>query len=100
MVTRTISALAGLLILMGAAPAFAQPYSGKTVTIIVGYKPGGGYDSTARLLARHLPKHIPGKPTVIAQNIPRLNSIIASNHLDNVAKPDGLTIGALNPHLP
>jgi tripartite-type tricarboxylate transporter receptor subunit TctC len=81
--------------------AAAQPnFSGKTITIIVGYKPGGGYDSTARMLARHLPQHIPGKPTVIVQNMPGGNSIIAANHMYNVAKPDGLTIGTFNRNLP
>jgi tripartite-type tricarboxylate transporter receptor subunit TctC len=80
--------------------AAAQSFAGKTVTIIVGYKPGGGYDATARLLARHLPKHIPGNPTVIVQNMPGGNSIIAANHLYNVAKPDGLTIGTFNRNLP
>ncbi|HJY76053.1 MAG TPA: tripartite tricarboxylate transporter substrate-binding protein [Burkholderiales bacterium] len=77
-----------------------QPYAGKTVTIIVGYKAGGGYDATARLLARHLPKHIPGKPTVIVQNMPGANSMIAANYVYNVAKPDGLTIGTFNRNLP
>src|SRR5262245_41315525 len=77
-----------------------QPYAGKTVTIIVGYKAGGGYDATARLLARHLPKHIPGKPTIIVQNMPGANSMIAANHVYNVAKPDGLTIGTFNRNLP
>src|ERR1044071_654284 len=81
---------------------FAQPspYAGKTVTIIVGYKAGGGYDATARLLARHLPRHIPGKPTLIVQNMPGANSMIAANHVYNVAKPDGLTIGTFNRNLP
>jgi tripartite-type tricarboxylate transporter receptor subunit TctC len=90
-------------VLLGAVAftAAAQPnFSGKTVTIIVGYKAGGGYDATARLLARHLPKHIPGKPTVIVQNMPGANSIIAANHIYNVAKPDGLTIGTFNRNLP
>jgi len=77
-----------------------QPYAGKTVTIIVGYKAGGGYDATARLLARHLPKYIPGKPTVIVQNMPGANSMIAANYVYNVAKPDGLTIGTFNRNLP
>ena len=81
--------------------AAAQPnFSGKTVTVVVGYKPGGGYDATARMLARHLPNHIPGKPTVIVQNMPGGNSIIAANHIYNVAKPDGLTIGTFNRNLP
>jgi tripartite-type tricarboxylate transporter receptor subunit TctC len=80
--------------------AAAQNFAGKTVTIVVGYKAGGGYDAMARLLARHLPKHIPGKPTVIVQNMPGANSIIAANHIYNVAKPDGLTIGTFNRNLP
>ena len=81
--------------------AAAQPnFAGKTITIIVGYKPGGGYDGTARMLARHLPQHIAGKPTVIVQNMPGGNSIIAANHMYNVAKPDGLTIGTFNRNLP
>lgn len=77
-----------------------QYYAGKTVTIIVGYKTGGGYDATARLLARHLPKHIPGKPTVIVQNMPGANSLIAANHVYSVAKPDGLIIATFNRNLP
>src|SRR3954466_1668898 len=93
-----------LLAVLAAIPVvgFAQPspYAGKTVTIIVGYKAGGGYDAVARVLARHLPKHIPGKPTVIVQNMPGGNSLIAANHVYNVAKPDGLTIGTFNRNLP
>ena len=89
-----------VLALLLAAPAAAQHYAGKTVTIIVGYKTGGGYDATARLLARHLPKHIPGKPTIIVQNMPGANSLIAANHIYSVAKPDGLIIGTFNRNLP
>lgn len=89
-----------VLALLLAAPAAAQYYAGKTVTIVVGYKTGGGYDATARLLARHLPKHIPGKPTIIVQNMPGANSLIAANHVYNVAKPDGLTVGTFNRNLP
>jgi tripartite-type tricarboxylate transporter receptor subunit TctC len=87
--------------LAAASPfALAQSFAGKTVTVIVGYKPGGGYDATARLLARHLPKHLPGRPTVIVQNMPGANSVIAANHAYNVAKPDGLTIATFNRNLP
>ena len=89
-----------LIAALAAAPAWAQYYAGKTVTMIVGYKTGGGYDATARLVARHLSKHIPGKPTVIVQNMPGANSIIAANHVYNVAKPDGLTIATFNRNLP
>src|SRR5438270_4915938 len=92
-------ALAALLAALPLAAA-AQSFAGKTVTIVVGYKPGGGYDATARLLARRLPDHLPGKPTVIVQNMPGGNSIIAANHMYNVAKGDGLTIGTFNRNLP
>src|SRR5204862_4531999 len=90
------AALAALPVIAAAQPNF----SGKTITIVVGYKPGGGYDATARMLARHLPNHIAGKPTVIVQNMPGGNSIIAANHIYNVAKPDGLTMGTFNRNLP
>jgi tripartite-type tricarboxylate transporter receptor subunit TctC len=95
-------ALYAAFALAASAPgiAHAQYYAGKTITLIVGYKTGGGYDATARLLARHLPKHIPGKPTIIVQNMPGANSLIAANHVYSVAKPDGLTIGTFNRNLP
>ena len=92
--------LAALAALPLIATAQSSPYAGKTVTIIVGYKAGGGYDATARMLARHLPKHIPGKPTIIVQNMPGANSLIAANHVYSVAKPDGLTMGTFNRNLP
>ena len=96
-----LAALAALpLSLPLSAGAQPQPYAGKTVTIVVGYKAGGGYDATARLLARHLPKHLPGKPTMIVQNMPGANSLIAANHVYSVAKPDGLTIGTFNRNVP
>jgi tripartite-type tricarboxylate transporter receptor subunit TctC len=79
--------------------AQSPTYEGKTITIVVGFKAGGGYDRTARLLARHLPKYIPGKPNVIVQNMPGANSITAANHVYAVAKPDGLTIGTFNRNL-
>jgi tripartite-type tricarboxylate transporter receptor subunit TctC len=89
-----------LLALMLPAAVQAQYYAGKTLTIVVGYKTGGGYDNTARLLARHLPKHIPGRPTVIVQNMPGANSVIAANYLYGVVKPDGLSVGTFNRNLP
>ena len=92
-------ALIGALALAAAAPQAAAQFEGKTVTIVVGFKTGGGYDRTARILARHLPKYLPGKPNVIVQNMPGANSIIAANHVYGVAKPDGLTIGTFNRNL-
>src|SRR5881396_927339 len=95
-------ALAALVLPIAATaqPTQVPNFAGKTVTIVVGYKPGGGYDATARMLARHLPSHLPGKPTVIVQNMPGGNSIIGANHMYNVAKPDGLTVGTFNRNLP
>ena len=77
------------------ARAQAPFYQGKTITIIVGYLNGDGYDIWARLLAAHMNKHIPGNPGFLVQNMPGAGSRIAANHIYNVAKPDGLTMGAI-----
>jgi tripartite-type tricarboxylate transporter receptor subunit TctC len=71
----------------------AGPFEGKTIRIIVGVPAGGGFDAYARTIARHMSKYIPGKPTIIVENMPGAGSMIAANYLFNVAKPDGLTIG-------
>src|SRR6266496_2943116 len=68
-------------------------YKGKTVRIIVGFPAGGGYDSYSRVIGRHLGKHIPGNPTVIVDNMPGAGSIVAANHIFNVAPKDGTIIG-------
>ena len=68
-------------------------FDGKTVRIVVGFSAGGGFDAYARAIARHLGKHIPGKPTIIVDNMPGAGSLIAANFTYNQAKPDGLTIG-------
>ncbi len=68
-------------------------YQGKTVRIVVGFTPGGFYDRWARLLARYMPKYIPGQPEFIVQNMPGASSVIAANYVYNVAKSDGLTLG-------
>ncbi len=78
----------------------APYYAGKVIKIVVGYKPGGGYDRMARLVAKHLPRHIPGNPTVIIENMEGASSIIAANYVYNIAKPDGLTIGTFNRAIP
>lgn len=89
------------LISLNRPEASAAPYyEGKVIRIVVGYKPGGGYDRMARLIARYLPKYIPGKPSVIIENMEGASSIIAANYVYNVAKPDGLTIGTFNRALP
>jgi tripartite-type tricarboxylate transporter receptor subunit TctC len=71
-------------------------YEGKLLKIVVSFPPGGGYDRMARILAKHLPKYIPGKPTIIVENMPGASGMIGANHIYNIAKPDGLTIGAIN----
>jgi tripartite-type tricarboxylate transporter receptor subunit TctC len=88
-------------IIATAAPLFAQNdfYKGKTITIIVGTKAGDAYDLYPRLMAEYLPKYLPGSPNVIIQNMPGAASMIAANNVYNVAKPDGLTIGAIYPAL-
>lgn len=66
-------------------------YKGKTIRIVVGFTPGGSYDRMARLLAPYMSKYIPGSPEIIVQNMPGASSLIASNYVYNVAKPDGST---------
>jgi tripartite-type tricarboxylate transporter receptor subunit TctC len=75
------------------AQSAADFYRGRTVTLIVGYSSGGGYDTYSRILARHLGKHIPGNPTVVVQNLPGAGSLKLANVLYNVAPKDGSTIG-------
>lgn len=75
-------------------------YEGKIFRIVVGSRPGGGYDRMSRVLAKYLPKYIPGKPTIIVENVPGAASLIAANNLYNLEKPDGLTIGTFNQGLP
>jgi len=67
-------------------------YKGKTITVLINYANGGPTDIEGRLVAKHLPKHIPGKPFVIVNNMPGAGGITATNYLGEVAKPDGLTM--------
>jgi tripartite-type tricarboxylate transporter receptor subunit TctC len=96
-----VGILAVLLFLVAAVPAQAQTpfYQGKTITIVVGTKAGDVYDLYPRLLSEFLPKYIPGQPNIIIQNVAGAASLIAANQVYNVAKPDGLTLGAIYPAL-
>ena len=79
--------------LAGSSPLEAQSFfAGKTVRIIVGLAPGGGFDTYARLVARHLGKHIPGSPGIVVENMTGAGGLISANHLYRVAKPDGLSL--------
>ncbi len=85
------------------APEESHPapfYDGKTIRMIVGTEPGGYYDVQARLLSKYLPKYIPGKPTIVIENMPGAAGVVAANHLYNSAKPDGLIIGTVLRGLP
>jgi len=91
------------LFMLGFVAASAQAqtpfYQGKTINIVVGTKAGDVYDLYPRLLAEFMPKYIPGSPNIIIQNVPGAASLIAANQVYNVAKPDGLTLGAIYPAL-
>ncbi|HMA72106.1 MAG TPA: tripartite tricarboxylate transporter substrate-binding protein [Xanthobacteraceae bacterium] len=71
----------------------ADFYAGKNVQLVIGYATGGGYDDYARLLGRHIGRHIPGHPTVVVQNMPGAGSIRAANYLYNIAPKDGTVFG-------
>src|ERR671922_2138450 len=74
-------------------------YEGKTVTLIIGAKGAGSLIAATQIMAHHLGKYIPGKPTVIVHEMPGAAHLLATNHVFNVAKPDGLTILASNPNV-
>lgn len=94
-------ALVLIAMCLRAAPAFAQAdlYKGKTVTIVVGYSSGGGFDLNARMLARYIGKHIPGAPQIVVQNMPGAASLRAVRYLDGGAPTDGTTLAMLDPGL-
>lgn len=83
-----------------ATPAVESFYRGKTVTIVIGYPPAGANDVYARMVARHIGRHIPGSPSVVPRNMPGAGSLIAANHIFNVAPKDGSVLGLLVPTLP
>jgi tripartite-type tricarboxylate transporter receptor subunit TctC len=96
--SRILIALAALLgsavavIDAAKADAVADFYKGKTMSLIVGFPPGGGYDTYVRVLARHLGRFVPGNPSVVASNMPGAGSLTSANFTYNKAPPDGLTL--------
>ena len=84
--------------------AFAQPvadfYRGKTISVQIGYAPGGAYDLSARVLARHMGRHLPGEPTVVAKNMPGAGSLKLANYLYSVAPRDGTEFGIFGRTIP
>ena len=77
----------------GAMADVAEFYKGKSITIIVGYPPGGGYDAYARALTKFMGRHIPGNPTLLMRNMPGAGSLVAANHIYNSAAKDGTVVG-------
>jgi tripartite-type tricarboxylate transporter receptor subunit TctC len=92
-----VACVATMALLPGHRAAAADPvadfYAGKTVKILVGFGPGGGYDLYARTLARHLGRHIPGNPSILVQNMPGAGSLKVVNYLYGVAPKDGTALG-------
>ncbi len=100
----TACAVAAAALLTLAAPSSAQSvadfYRGRTLTMLISYTVGGGYDLYARVLARHLGKHIPGNPTVVPENMPGAGGLRASNFLYSAAPRDGSVIGTFSRSIP
>jgi len=90
-------ALAAVLAVLSFAAARADGvedfYKGRTVTVVIGYSVGGGYDLYARALAAHMGRHIPGNPTIVPQNMPGAGSLKSINYLYSVAAKDGSVFG-------
>ncbi|MGE5539791.1 MAG: Bug family tripartite tricarboxylate transporter substrate binding protein [Gemmatimonas sp.] len=97
-------AAAALAAICAAAPAFAQSgsdfYKGKTVYLWIGEAPGGDYDTWGRLVAAHIKDHIPGEPSIVAQNVEGAGGMVAINRLANTAPKDGTVFGNVNRGLP
>jgi tripartite-type tricarboxylate transporter receptor subunit TctC len=95
--TLCVSAGIGAAILSGNvhAEAVVDFYRGKSITMLIGYTSGGGYDIYARVLSRHMGRHIPGNPGIVPQNMPGAGSLRLANFLYNAAPRDGTTIGMI-----
>ncbi|HYI90125.1 MAG TPA: hypothetical protein VEY05_09525 [Beijerinckiaceae bacterium] len=90
-----LTALAGLGAGAAAAQTGGESLAGKTVSMVIGFGPGGGYDQWGRAVARHIGKHLPGNPTVVPQNMPGAGSLLAANHIYNTAPKDGTVMGII-----
>jgi tripartite-type tricarboxylate transporter receptor subunit TctC len=91
------AAIISALIFAGPAPATAQSdlLAGKSVQMIIGFGTGGGYDLWGRTVGRHIGRHLPGRPSVIPQNMPGAGSYVAASHIYNVAPKDGTVLGII-----
>ncbi len=98
---RMIMSLAvALALFLGHAAVGAEEfYKGKNLRMLVGFSPGGGYDTYTRFVARYIRQYIPGSPTPVVQNLPGAGSLVTANFIYKKAKPDGLTLGVWSPGL-
>lgn len=96
----TCAAIAGLALASGITQAAEPFYEGKRVTLVVGYSPGGGYDTYSRLLAEHMEKHLPGNPNIVVKNRTGAGSIVAANYIATNAPKDGTVFGTFTRSLP
>jgi tripartite-type tricarboxylate transporter receptor subunit TctC len=88
--------LAAALCFVGQGARAEDFYRGKTVNIIVGFSPGGGFDINARLLSRHMGRHIPGRPDMVVTNMPGAASLTGVQYLENIAPKDGTALATFN----
>ncbi len=93
-------ALSSATLFAAQAQDVASFYKGKTISVVIGFSPGGGYDLYARVVAKYLGRHIPGEPTLIAQNMPGAGSLRAAMYLYSVAPKDGTAIGIFSRGMP
>ena len=84
----------------GAPPGEPDVFKGKTITLITSTGVGGLYDLVARMIARHMPRHIPGKPTIIVQNMPGGGNVLATNYMYNIAPKDGTALATIHSAMP
>lgn len=95
---RNVFMVAGVAAAVASTPAAAQSklsLEGRNVNIVIGFGPGGGYDTWGRTLARHMGRHLPGNPTMVPQNMPGAGSFLAANHIYSVAPKDGTVLGTI-----
>jgi tripartite-type tricarboxylate transporter receptor subunit TctC len=91
------------IVALAAGPALAQqsePFKGKTINLMIGFGPGGANDVWARSIAKHMPKHIPGNPTIVPQNVPGAGGLKLMNQIANVSPKDGTAIALINRGIP
>ncbi len=95
---RKILRVAAILLLAGSSGAWAADdfYKGKTIKLLCGCGTGAGYDNHSRILSRHMPRHIPGEPNIIVQNLPAAGGLVATNHIFSISAKDGTEMGLFN----